>query len=114
MTEFTGIVKLFSESDFSPVKTFGSVSLVSPFMDLNLPPTLKHDVVTVTQQNINDKYFTLSAISRNPSTALFLPEGGIPQFFGSEFTIEGDILSWDGLGLEGFIETNEIIHIYFS
>lgn len=132
MTELVGSVSLYEESQApTSLENVGTVSLLfeqlgesylaKPFgaPETSTPvsggsATLKHDAITVTVQHILQKSFPLTHIPVNPNAAIFLPEGGIPQFVGEDFVIDDNILSWDGLGLDGFIEENDIIHVYYT
>lgn len=67
------------------------------------------EFVTLTQEDIDDKQVTLSNTPLSPSTVMVTPEGGIPQINGVDFVITGNILSWDSLGLDGFLEVNEVL-----
>lgn len=133
MTELVGSVHLFEEDQApSSPENVGEVSLLKELIgEVYLakpfgPPEqgtstsssgvspLKHDRILVTAEDIEQKSFSLTYIPVNTATAIFLPEGGIPQFLGVDFAIEGNILSWNGLGLDGFIEENDIIHVYYT
>lgn len=117
MTELVGNVRLFSETTNSFDKELvGYVTLVKPFEDESGSgfSSLVHDTITVTAQNITDKKFNLTVTSHKPDSIIFLPEGGIPQFPQIDFIVSGKELSWASLGLDGFIEENEIIHVYYS
>lgn len=67
------------------------------------------EFVTLTQEDIDDKQVTLSNTPLSPSTVMVTPEGGIPQINGVDYIITGNILSWDSLGLDGFLEVNEVL-----
>jgi hypothetical protein len=122
MTTLQGSVKLYNGSDvFIRSELIGSVELVEPFSDPlgeneeegGVAAPLEHYIFTISAQNITDKKITLSVTPSNPDSVIFIPEGGIPQFSGVDFSVNGTDLSWDGLGLDGFIEEDEIIHVYF-
>jgi hypothetical protein len=73
----------------------------------------KQDVITLSSGDISAKKVVLSA---TPSfTNIFLqPEGGIPQVYGEDFIlINGNEISWDGLGLDGFLEAGERLFISY-
>jgi hypothetical protein len=42
-----------------------------------------------------------------------LPEGGIRQNYGTEFTLSGNVLVWENLGLDGFLEVDDIINVTY-
>lgn len=71
------------------------------------------ETFTLTAQDITNKYVVLS---REP----FLPEaltlnivGGIPQLYGIDFIVSGLILSWDGRGLDNFLEVGDTLIIHY-
>lgn len=94
----------------------GEPCVPEPMPGDNIPEfsSPRHDRIRVTAQHIIEKKFALSSQVTNNSTVMFLPEGGIPQFPSIDFTTEGNKLSWSGLGLDGFIETDDIVHVYYS
>jgi hypothetical protein len=73
----------------------------------------KHEKIIITNQHILDKKFSLSTTVTSNDTVIFLPEGGIPQFPLVDFTATGNKILWGGLGLDGFIEADDIVHIYY-
>lgn len=74
----------------------------------------KYDKVMLTAQHIQDRRIRLSARVTSPKSVIFLPEGGIPQFPDIDFKTENNTLYWDNLGLDGFLEKDEVIHIHYS
>lgn len=67
----------------------------------------------ITAADITSKQITLVP-QPNDATAVtleFLSGGG--QENGVDFEVIGDSLSWDGLGLDGFIETEDIIIVRY-
>jgi len=67
----------------------------------------------LTTQEITDKKLTLNTTPLTPSNILLTPEGGIPQRYGIDFTVSGNELSWNGLGLDGFLASGEYITIVY-
>lgn len=67
------------------------------------------EIVTLNQDDIDAKQVTLNTTPLSPSTVIVTPEGGIPQINGVDYIITGNILSWDSLGLDGFLEVNEVL-----
>lgn len=54
----------------------------------------------LTPTNITDKFILLPQSPLPTSTAMIMPEKGIPQLQDVDFEVVGDILSWDGLPYE--------------
>lgn len=64
-------------------------------------------VLELTTIDISNKQITLS---RTPTTAeetRVIVVGGINQEYGVDFTVSGDVLSWNGLGLDGVLEAGD-------
>jgi hypothetical protein len=76
----------------------------------SIPP----ERIEITQQNVIDKYVTLNAIPDFPSAVTLTMEDGIQQVYGVDFVINGNILSWDGLGLDNFIDDTDVLLIQYS
>lgn len=80
-----------------------------------LSQTTINITITLTAQNISDKFITLSLEPENPSQVTVVPQGGPHQKYGIDFVIIDDNkISWDGLGLDGFLEVGEHIFISYS
>lgn len=71
------------------------------------------DNVTLSQQNIDEKKVSLSNVPAVPSAVTLLPIGGIPQVNGIDFEVVGNELSWNGLGLDNFLELGEQLIIQY-
>jgi hypothetical protein len=70
--------------------------------------------ITVTQQMIDDNGVQLSIVPLNPSAVQLSFVGGVgDQDNGDDFSVSGDFVSWDGLGLEGFIEVGDVLKIRY-
>jgi hypothetical protein len=69
--------------------------------------------VTLTMQNIIDGQVILSRTPVLPSAVRLLPDGGIPQRYGVDYAVVGNILTWQGLGLDGFLEEDDILYITY-
>ena len=70
--------------------------------------------ITVTQQMIDDKGVSLSITPLNPNSVSLSFVGGVgDQDNGEDFSVSGDFVGWNGLGLDGFIEVNDVIKIRY-
>jgi hypothetical protein len=69
--------------------------------------------VELSQQNINDKFVTLAQTPLIPSAVVVVPEGGIAQVNGIDFQIEGNKLLWSGLGLDNFLDENDVLLVQY-
>jgi len=59
------------------------------------------------------KEIILSAAPATPSHVLVDIVGGSTVAFGTDFTISGNVLSWDGLTLDGLLAEGDILRIQF-
>jgi hypothetical protein len=71
------------------------------------------EYITLTSNDIINKYVTLSAQPANPNTVTLVPSGGPAQINGIDFEVVGLILSWENLGLETFLEAGEVLIIQY-
>lgn len=87
----------------------------SPSSPVVISGTENVDYVTITALMITNKQLTLlntPAISVNTKVDVI---GGSAQYYGVDFTVSGNVLSWNGLGLDGEIIENDVLRIgYFS
>lgn len=70
--------------------------------------------ITLTQQNIDDGFVSLNSFPMIPESVVVYPAGGIPQVNGIDFEVSANILSWNGLGLDGFLEAGDIIIVEYQ
>ena len=71
------------------------------------------EVFSLNNLNITQSKITLSQIPSDPEGLSFLPDGGIPQRYGIDFTIVGNDIIWSGMGLDGFLEENDVIRVSY-
>jgi hypothetical protein len=69
------------------------------------------DVLTISQQDVDNKYVTLSFLPSSPEKVSLTFIEGVSQLNGTDFTVSDNTLSWAGLGLDGFIEKDDVIII---
>lgn len=67
----------------------------------------------LTQHDIDNKKVQLSTTPRYPDLVSMTIIGGIDQINDVDFEVIGDYVSWDGLGLDGFLEKHDIIIIQY-
>lgn len=63
--------------------------------------------------DVNLKQVQLNKAPTNPSSVVVFPQGGIPQFSGIDFVVTDNILSWNNLGLDGFLQQGETIFVQY-
>lgn len=71
------------------------------------------DKILLDQQSIDDKKVSLSSSPSVHRAVTLIPLGGIPQVNGIDFEVIGNELSWEGLGLDNFLEIGEQLIIQY-
>ena len=69
--------------------------------------------ITLTQQDIDNKKVTLSTEPFYPDAVTMTIVGGISQVNGIDFEVIGSDISWDGLGLDNFLEISDTLIIQY-
>jgi hypothetical protein len=67
----------------------------------------------ITALDISNKQITLNSIPPFPSEVELEFVGGITQLNGIDYQITNNILHWNGLGLDNFIEENDTLIIHY-
>ncbi len=67
----------------------------------------------LTQEDINNKFVTLPNTPLVSSSVVLIPEGGIPQTYGVDYIVVGNQLRWDGLGLDNFLDSTDILLVQY-
>lgn len=86
------------------------VSITSPLASSS---SITLERIQLSSVHISTKQVELNKNPRDPSSVIAFPEGGIAQFAGIDFVVTNNILSWNQLGLDGFLELGEIITIQY-
>jgi hypothetical protein len=71
------------------------------------------ETITLTEEHIREKRIILEKAPLVPECVTLLPEGGIVQANGVDFRVVGRVLSWQGLGLDNFLEKDEVLIIQY-
>lgn len=69
--------------------------------------------IELTQQDIDNKFVTLSPTPLVSSAVLLTPEGGIPQTYGIDYVVVGNQLRWEGLGLDNFLDLTDVLIVQY-
>ena len=75
--------------------------------------THRRQVVTLSNTEITNKKFTLDHAPLFSETIQFIPDGGITQRYGVDFTVTGNDVSWSGLELDGFLESGDQVRVFY-
>jgi hypothetical protein len=78
-------------------------------IDIRLTP----QIAELTQTDIDNKYIILNKTPSVPEALQVIPVGGPEQLYGIDYTITGNILSWDGLGLDGILDNTDKLIIRY-
>ena len=68
---------------------------------------------TITSVELSNKQITLNSIPPFPNEVELEFVGGITQLNGIDYEVTNNILHWNGLGLDNFIEENDILIIHY-
>jgi hypothetical protein len=66
---------------------------------------------TITEEQFISKQIVLDLAPGNPTSVTLRFVNGTAQVYGDGYIVEGNILSWEGYSLDGFIEVGDIISI---
>lgn len=69
--------------------------------------------IEITEEHIQNKQVILEGTPFNPTAVNLTFEKGLPQVYGIDFTIQGRVLSWDGKGLDGFIDDTDVLLVQY-
>jgi hypothetical protein len=107
-------------------KTFVGLSNVDNTSDINKPissatqgalnnkqNTIQTEIFTLSALDITNKFLTLSSTPQSLETVSLFPAGGINQVNGIDFDVVSNVLSWNGLGLDGFLEAGDVLIIKY-
>lgn len=69
---------------------------------------------TLTVGEAAAKALTLANIPDTATEVVVMPVGGSTQFYGVDYTVFGNILDWNGLGLDtiGLVAGDELVILY--
>lgn len=68
---------------------------------------------SITSGEDSAKQLTLGATPNDPSKVLVSVIGGISQIYSVDYTVSGNVLDWNGLGLDGILTTGDILLILY-
>lgn len=125
-------IKVFKVNEADEIEFFSTPSvqgdsfvLESQFQALEERVAILEEIIgSITAGNINIVPFTLTNLEITsksvtlpqtplPGKALLIPASGIPQLVDVDFTITGNVLSWNGFSLENQLAVNDAIKIIY-
>jgi hypothetical protein len=69
--------------------------------------------IPLTQEDIDNAFIILSSTPQFPQAVRLTCEGGIEQVNGIDFEIIGNKLSWEGLGLDNFLDSTDVLIVQY-
>jgi hypothetical protein len=73
----------------------------------------KIERIQITEEHIQSKRVVLQNTPFNPSAVNLTFEKGLPQVYEIDFIVQGKVLSWDGKGLDGFIDDTDVLLVQY-
>jgi hypothetical protein len=99
------------------VGTTGSFGLVTNYRGLeiqnNNPIYTKTDNFTLTGTDISNKYVTPSSTIIDTGSVILEIDGAPSQMINSDYIVSAGLVSWNGFGLDGLVESGEIIRLSY-
>jgi hypothetical protein len=71
------------------------------------------ELIELTPEDINNKFVTLSQAPLVPDAVVLNIDGGIPQINGIDYIIQGNKISWNDLGLDGFLDDTDVLIVQY-
>lgn len=68
---------------------------------------------TLTEEEIDQKYISLAKTPNNPIKVLLTVYGALASFYGLDFTVSGNVLTWNELGLDGLLNSGDILQVVY-
>lgn len=87
----------------------GIVSAITP-----VPGTRQVEYITISLAQEAAKAVTLGATPDTSAKVILDVIGGTSQEFGTDYTVTGTSLDWNGLGLDGILAENDVLRIIYD
>lgn len=85
-------------------------SPASPIVATGTPVVIYH---TVSNLEITNKELTLPSSPASPTGTMLDFINGSSAHYGVDYNVTTNILSWNGLALDGFIQANDVLRIFY-
>lgn len=69
--------------------------------------------ITITEDMATSKQLSLQMVPVDADSVQLTPVGGPLQILDIDFSVSGANISWDGLGLDGFLESGDQVQIFY-
>jgi hypothetical protein len=91
----------------------GDIILVSFLAFTGGPTGGGYQLIPLTESDIINKFVTLNNTPSTPENVRLEIVGGIQQLYSIDYVVGGNILAWNGLGLDGFLQSDDLLLIQF-
>jgi len=71
------------------------------------------ELITISAEDQSSKSFALSQTPTTPANLNLFPLGAPKQIYGIDFTVSGATVSWNGMGLDGFLLEGEQVEVRY-
>ena len=75
---------------------------------------INRELITINQVNLDTKSFNLLKTPTNPENTKLTFINGTVQIYSIDFIIDQNVVEWEALGLDNFVEINDIILIEYN
>lgn len=69
--------------------------------------------INITQDMLNNKSVKLAKLPINPDSVILNLKDGLDQMLRVDYVVTQDILSWNGLGLDGFLDLDDVLVVEY-
>lgn len=69
--------------------------------------------IELEEENVFNRFITLSDTPVVPQNVTVTPEGGITQVNGIDFRVVGNTIRWDGMGLDGVLDETDVLLVQY-
>lgn len=83
-------------------------------LEAEMDGSSKREVVVVTHAMLQATSFALSSPPVSIDSVQVVPVGGPMQLAGIDYDVEGNLIKWNGLGLDGTLEAGDIIQVFYK
>jgi hypothetical protein len=100
--------------DFEQKRYYGGDNFRLGGFPLGDGATPKIELRVITQDEVDQKFITLEGVVSQPDLTKFHFINGTTQLIGIDYSIVGvGVISWEALGLDGFIESGDVVRIEY-
>lgn len=111
----TGLIRtVYVAKDSNKIYRWDTEGDVPSYVELNKGIRFYREEKILNSDQIISGVIPLDKTPDNPSNVRLVPKHGIEQDYGDDFIVSGNELIFKDLGLDGFLEENEPVYIYYT